>query len=107
MLYLPSDLFSFLISFLSIPEDFENDNTETLSTMLQLAYTLAAAVVLVFGKWNTFSNLTQYEQNQTSPHNMTTEVKQVPSNYKETFLIYNIFSQYLLESSWIKVLSVW
>ena len=50
LLYFPSDLFFFLISFLSIPEDFENDNTETLSTMLQLAYTLAAAVVLVFGK---------------------------------------------------------
>ena len=58
LFYLLSDLFFFLISFLSIPEDFENDNTETLSTMLQLAYTLAAAVVLVFGKWNTFSNLT-------------------------------------------------
>ena len=50
LFYFLSDLFFFLISFLSIPEDFENDNTETLSTMLQLAYTLAAAVVLVFGK---------------------------------------------------------
>ena len=61
--------------------------------MVQLAYTIAAGVLLVFGKWNTFSNLTLYEQNQTSPHNMTTEVKNAPSNYKETFLIYNIFSQ--------------
>ena len=52
----------FLYHFLLSLKTLKNDNIEKLSTMVQLTCILAAVVLLVLGKYNTFSYLTKYDE---------------------------------------------